>query len=368
MISLGALLRSEQPLSDEWVNRRGWFDRYFIAALIVTALTFARPVIALRPWISIESTRSTLFLQWAIGLGILALFLSAVAVFRARIWLLTQTIRSSSLQECLLELPSNLVSRQLCVDVVQPLEVAPGLTPSGMLRKLPSEAFDFLRDDNRRQGEAKPEAPKEGQVRLDALPVGRGLGGLFDVLYAIGVYLFTLLARALFRASATLLAPIALLAINGKITAEEGRRRIFEKYDSKDGFVAIALAGLTLACFCVKLLIYARWEALRQWWEQQPWCQVLDLHIAPKEIPLWQLVSVFNAALVFVLFRKISSLFTAIHREGHSPQQYTGALRWIVIGFRIRLVLTAYTFVCIVLILVPWFRSFPPVNWSFFPK
>lgn len=103
-------------------------------------------------------------------------------------------------------------------------------------------------------------------------------------------------------------------------------------------------AAFVMLLFAAKAYIYYAWSDLASSWRAIPGHQLLDAVVMPEAFPPWQVVSVINAILAWVLYLAADWLVARWNRGSRVNEKTIDfALRWLSL---LRGILSVYTIVC----------------------
>lgn len=244
--------------------------------------------------------------------------------------------------------PRTWFTRQFCVDFHAAPEVLPGLR---LDLDFKGDRASYLADNT---------IPRHGRAAI------RGIDGFLRlIVWAFRAVLGV--TRAAFKATALLLLPLVWLAATAGITAKDAARTIAETYRAHWTNASYFVSLLSLALFGAKLGLYTNLNGLLDWWESIPALRVFDLHAAPREIPLWQVISALNAILMLVLVGQLDRVFSGIMDQADPIELHHTRARWILMGLRVRTLLTLYVLACVVALCIPLLNDLPPFRLRIWP-
>lgn len=186
----------------------------------------------------------------------------------------------------------------------------------------------------------------------------------FWIPFAIAMALFYgcyLIPAALYRYSlkstAVIYHPLAYLIETSFFT--DPRELLENICEVKLSKMQRAIALGTLVAFGAKIVVYSAWRSLPDRWADIPFFDFVNAVIVPDSIPRWQVAGVVNGVLAFVIY------FMADKQLRSNPDSAT-SIRLIQF---VRSLLSVYTIVCLVLILIQHRDSIqlPPLGKEWLP-
>lgn len=180
-----------------------------------------------------------------------------------------------------------------------------------------------------------------------------------------------LISALMLKASAIIFGPLiyigfAFRAADYRELSMNARKRYRSSF--KQLWLTIAVMGIL--AFIVKFLIYSTWNTLSSWWIKQPLLGLLTPFIHPKAFLPFHLTSIVSAILLLVATALVDRAMHLLDDRALAPDSIAGLLKSILILARVRVVLSFYTWTCILWLAVPWLRflKFPPVSFEIFPR
>ncbi|MBN8421148.1 MAG: hypothetical protein J0L73_19690 [Verrucomicrobia bacterium] len=136
----------------------------------------------------------------------------------------------------------------------------------------------------------------------------------------------------------------------------------------KQIWLTIALVGV--AIFLAKVWLYSEWQDLESWWDSQPLLTLITPVIHPPAFLPFHLTSLSSALLLVTSVVLVDRAMHLLDDQTMSPEQIPRLLRSIRILGRLRMVLSIYTWICVIWVSLPWLRSlhFPPITFEMLPK
>lgn len=201
----------------------------------------------------------------------------------------------------------------------------------------------------------------------DVRPV-RSLGELI-IFQIIGLPMLS--SVILLKASAVFFAPLlyvgfAFHASNYQELEFDARKRYRSSF--KQIWLVVALMGIGF--FVGKIFLYTVWYEIADWWNSQSLLAFLTPLIYPSAFLPFHLTGALSATLLLVGLALVDRSMHYMDDRSLTPENMPKLLRSIRIVGRTRLILSFYTWACMIWIAIPWLRTinFPPVSMEIIPK
>ena len=181
--------------------------------------------------------------------------------------------------------------------------------------------------------------------------------------YHIGGFL----CKVAFKATAFIALPLIFISQGGSVSAQQAVRSVIERYRFPLTRVSAVVACVSMVLFFGKILLFSNVNGMLAVWDQLWFVQAFEFHVAPRELPVWHIISFVNAVLVLILLIQVTSVFTGVMDFRDSPDRHEVRARWIVMGYRASMLLSIYVLACMIALCLPPIRDLPPIRWRIWP-
>ena len=180
-----------------------------------------------------------------------------------------------------------------------------------------------------------------------------------------------IMSTAMLKASGLFFGPLIYIGFAFRASdfvglSMEARRRYRSSF--KQLWLIVAVVGI--ASFVLKVLLYGVWAHLAAWWNAHPALTFLNPIVYPPAFLPFHLTGVTSATLLLVAVGLVDRAMHRLEDLREAPSAMPTLLRWIRGIARIRLILSVYTWACVLWVTLPWLRAidFPPVSFELFPR
>jgi len=193
--------------------------------------------------------------------------------------------------------------------------------------------------------------------------------GQFIVFQLIGIPMF--LSVVILKASALIFGPLIYIGFAFRTSdflslSHTARKQYRSSF--KHLWILVAVVGIIF--FALKFFVYGYWNYLAGWWNAQPYLIAITPFVYPPAFLPFHFTSFLSSVLLLVGVAMVDVATYRIDTLQEQPAAMPTLLRSITAVGRVRLVLSVYTWICILWISVPFLRSlrFPPISLELFPR